>query len=57
MGTLGDYLPSLRWFYLRRIRDPRERRIEHARLFRMKSPLTFAERKARRVAGIAKPHR
>ena len=33
----------------RSIQDLRERRIEWARLYGMKSPLTFAERKARRI--------
>ena len=50
-----ECLPDPRWFYLRQIRDPRERKIEHARLYGMRSPLTFAERKARRVAKTARP--
>ena len=38
------------WPYLRAIKDRREREIERCRLLGLKSPLTFAERKARRIA-------
>ena len=39
-----------RWAFLQHIADGRERDIERCRLLGMKSPLSFAERKARRVA-------
>ena len=48
MGTM-DAQDHWQAAYLRSIRDPRERRIEWARMYGMKSPLTFAERKARRI--------
>ena len=38
------------WARVRHIRDRRERAIELARLNGTKSPLTFHERKARRIA-------
>ena len=38
------------WEYLReKFADSREREIERCRLLGMKSPLSFAERKARRI--------
>ena len=50
----GFLMPSMdvqdHWqAYLRSICDPRERQIEWARIYGMKSPLSFAERKARRI--------
>ena len=49
---VGAAWPDPRRVYLRSVRDPREREIEWARLYRMRSPLTFAERKARRLAAM-----